>query len=143
MATTIKMDGLTELQAALKSLGPEMEAAAEKAVTVTGLQLQEDIKRRYSRTPKTGKRYSRGGKTHVASSPGNAPAVDTGRLRSSVLFRKRGEASVEVLSRIKYGAWLEFGTRKAAARPAWVPAVEAMRPRFIKRLQAVIAGTYK
>jgi hypothetical protein len=145
MATTIRLDGLANLQSALNSLGPEMEAAAGRAVNVTGLQLQEDIKKRYTNTPQTGKRYKRGGKIHIASSPKNAPAVDTGRLRSSVLFRKAGKMSVVVSTRIKYGAWLEFGTLdgKIKRRPAWEPAVEAMRPRFIARITAVIAGTYK
>jgi hypothetical protein len=143
MATTIRLDGLANLQSALNSLGPEMEAAAGRAVNVTGLQLQEDIKKRFTNTPQTGKRYKRGGKIHIASSPKNAPAVDTGRLRSSVLFRKAGKMSVVVLTRIKYGSWLEFGTFKIRPRPAWEPAVEAMRPRFIARITAVIAGTYK
>jgi hypothetical protein len=143
MATTIRLDGLANLQSALNSLGPEMEAAAGRAVNVTGLQLQEDIKKRYTNTPKTGRRYKRGGKIHTASSPKNAPAVDTGRLRSSVLFRKAGKMSVVVLTRIKYGPMLEFGTFRIRPRKAWEPAVEAMRPRFIARLKAVIAGTYK
>jgi hypothetical protein len=143
MATTIRLEGLANLQSALEKMGPEMQAAASKAVDVTGLQLREDIQKRYTNTPQTGKRYKRGAKIHIASSPGNAPAVDTGRLRASVLFRKVGPATVDVLTRVKYGAWLEFGTSRIAARPAWVPAVEAMRPRFLKRLEAVIAGTYK
>lgn len=35
-------------------------------------------------TPKTGREYKRGKKTHIASSVGNPPAIDSGRLVSSI-----------------------------------------------------------
>tara|TARA_Y100000004_G_scaffold121708_1_gene136859 strand:- start:2316 stop:2744 length:429 start_codon:yes stop_codon:yes gene_type:complete len=40
-------------------------------------------------TPKTGREYPRqqGKKTHIASSAGNPPAIDTGRLVNSILTR--------------------------------------------------------
>lgn len=48
-------------------------------------------------TPKTGRHYRRGkeGKVHIASSPGNAPAIDYGELVRSITFDVR-EMEIEV-----------------------------------------------
>ena len=55
---------------------------AQKALVAIGLQLERDIK--VSMTTGTGRTYRRGNIVHVASAPGQPPAVDTGRLRASI-----------------------------------------------------------
>lgn len=68
--------------------------------------------------PGTGRRYGR----HIASSPGEPPASDTGRLKSSIVVRVEpdpdgaGYKGVVAVA-TKYAKWLEYGTVKMAPRP--------------------------
>ena len=78
-------------------------------------------------TPReTGKHYRRGKNIHIASSPGNPPAIDSGDLIKSILFDVR-PMEIEVGSIIDippYPRYLEEGTEKMKARPWLEPAVE-------------------
>lgn len=73
--------------------------------------------------PKSGKSYKRGKKTHVASSPGEAPASDSSNLITSIMpipiDDLRGEINLAV-----HGLFLEFGTEHIAPRPFIVPSLE-------------------
>ena len=72
---------------------------------------------------------SRGGETirhnptrrGTPSKPGEPPRVDTGQLRRSIfmIVRKTGKGRVVgfVGTTLKYGKYLEYGTRRMAARP--------------------------
>ena len=75
-------------------------------------------------------------KTHQASAPGEAPASDTGTLVSSIYFEQNTPYQTTIGSRLAYAEWLEFGTRKIAPRPAWVPAVEKHRATLQKLVMA-------
>lgn len=68
-------------------------------------------------------------KPHTASAPADAPAVDTGHLRNSIGVQKIGEGAYRVGTDVKYALYLEFGTRRMAARPFMRPALEAVRAR--------------
>lgn len=68
----------------------------------------------------TGRRYGK----HIASSPGQTPAPDTGNLRMrwcQFIFAEPNLNGVKIIVRIKsdvgYSQFLEKGTRKMAARP--------------------------
>jgi len=150
---TITLSGGKELQAALKAMGPKLEAEVGKAVTGTALELQGDVKKRIQRGPKTGAVYDtifrtingrvvpmgpRPGGPHQASAPGESPASDTGRLTGSIFFDTQGPLTATVGSRLVYALWLEYGTSRMAARPYFRPAVEAMRAKFVKRLEAAV-----
>lgn len=68
--------------------------------------------------------------SHQASAPGEPPASDTGRLLSSVGHRMRVEDVVREeigYFGVKYGTYLEHGTRRMAPRPALRPALDAVR----------------
>ena len=72
-------------------------------------------------TPSAGRRYGK----HIASKPGKAPNTDTGRLISSIRVQvDKPSETVSVSSNVKYAVWLEFGTKKMAARPWLQPAVD-------------------
>ena len=72
-----------------------------------------------------------------ASKPGEAPHVDSGRLRDSIFVRVGdGGLSAEVGTDLEYGAHLEFGTHRMAARPWLHPAFEANKRRIKARLRA-------
>lgn len=91
--------------------------------------------------PKSGRVYSRGGKSHQASAPGEAPAIDMGLLVNTI-----GVASTEpgediVFVNAEYGVPLEFGTKDGhiAARPFMTPAAEKARPKFLQALKQLEA----
>lgn len=81
-------------------------------------------------------RYTAAGNpyAHVAAKPGAAPNTDTGRLVNSIFVeadsggfighRRRG---IFVGTNVKYGRWLEFGTKVMKARPWLWPAIEKNR----------------
>lgn len=60
-------------------------------------------------------RYLPKREVHV-SPPGTPPNTDTGRLVQSIKFERDKNAYL-VGTNLKYGAWLEFGTRDMAPRP--------------------------
>jgi hypothetical protein len=96
---------------------------------------------------KAGKRKSRPSKVHRASAAGEAPAINTGRLRQSVGHVVTDDANgvtVTVGTSIKeppYPSYLETGTSKMAARPAWVPALEIVRSKFLQIVNEAIGRT--
>ena len=63
-------------------------------------------------------------KPHTASAPDEAPAVDSGRLRQSITALHVGEGRWRVGTNAFYAIYLEFGTRRMAARPFIRPALE-------------------
>jgi hypothetical protein len=82
---------------------------------------------------KHGNEYVRGGKVHVASAPGEAPAIDTGRLRQSIrwMIEKMSATAWKgtigtTMRAAKYPAALEFGSSGMEARPAWRLAFEKL-----------------
>jgi hypothetical protein len=88
-----------------------------------------------------GRVYVRGGYTHQASAPGQAPAADTGGLIASyevgVAMEPSGPVGI-VQSDDPNAPRLELGTRHIAARPAVVPSAEAVRQKHTNRMQRVI-----
>ena len=85
--------------------------------------------------PKHGRRYG----YHVASAPGEAPAIDTGELAGSV--QELGSASsarevwVEYGSDVPQAAFTELGTSRMAPRP-WLRSIS-----YRKRGEVVAAFT--
>jgi Bacteriophage HK97-gp10, putative tail-component len=68
------------------------------------------------------------GKSYVVQSFGTSPSVageppgvDTGFLRSSVQVQNSGQMRREIRVGADYGAYLEFGTTRMAARPYMGP----------------------
>ena len=137
----MKLEGLEGLQAALSEMTKEIEAEVDKAVDATGLELRGNIVKNYQRGPASGATYEKYNprRTHRASAPGEAPATDTGRLASSVNYKKDGAMSATVGSELVYASMLEFSTATIAARPNWVPETEKIRPKFNSRIEAALA----
>jgi len=142
---TMQLEGGDQLAAALRAYGAKAEKHVGDAVNATGLELRGDIIKRIQKGPASGVTYEKYNprRTHTASAPGEAPATDTGRLASSVDFKREGPMSATVGSQVAYAAMLEFGTSRIAPRPAWVPATESMRPKFRQRLETALARAAK
>lgn len=64
--------------------------------------------------------------TESPSPAGEAPGVDTGTLKNSVVAVPKGRKTWAVNIGADYGIDLEYGTRKMAARPFVRPAINRM-----------------
>lgn len=135
----VEIKGLKEVQDAIRSFDGDISRQLNLIVNAAALESVNDVKKAIQGPPKTGRKYQRGTVVHQASAPGQAPATDTGFLVSSIYNEDRGYLSKAIGSRLDYAFYLEFGTRKIAARPSWVPAVERAIPNMLKRVNIAIA----
>lgn len=133
---------LTRLDQIVRNQAVTVEALAKAAMTgpKSGRVYKKSRRRRTGTT--TAKRRTR---KHRASAPGEAPAVDTGNLKSSIKKRRVGNMVWEVYvgqEASKYGTALEFGSprRRLAPRPFLRPALEAVRKPFIAAIERELFG---
>ena len=150
MSMSIKMDGLAGLQIALLAASQEARGGVDRAVVATAIELRGDVAKRIQRGPATGTVYEKYSprRTHQSSAPSESPATDTGRLANSIVFDKVGFLSATVGSDLVYARALEFGHtytdgRVIEPRPAWVPAVEAITPKYIARLERALEDAFQ
>lgn len=90
--------------------------------------------------PSQGRTYQRGSVTHVASAPGDAPNIDTGRLINSIFFDiDRGQLVGTFGTRgVDYAKHLEYGTSRMEARPFIRPTFEKHKRTAEKRIRKAI-----
>lgn len=84
---------------------------ASRHVNRVATNFRNDIMRGMQQTPRDGREYPRGKKTHVASSAGNPPAIDTGRLINAIttkLATAGNQPTAQVWSNMDYSARLEL-----------------------------------
>lgn len=107
----------------------------DNIVYKTALEVEKDAKASMS-GGKSGRVYLRKGRSHQASAPGQAPAIDTGNLVNSIQAKRTGMGSAEVSANAEYAAALEFGSikRNLAMRPFFKPAAERAMKNFIAAL---------
>jgi len=74
-------------------------------------------------------------RTVNVSNPGEPPNSDTGRLMQSIKVEKDGLAYL-VGTNLKYGAWLEFGTKDMAPRP-WLSVAVRKTAKLITEFREV------
>jgi len=79
---------------------------------------------------KTGRLYMIKGKPHRASAPGEFPANLSGKLRKGIDYSVRGSNSMEFGDRVKYGKYLELGTKNMEPREHIVATVEKRAVNF-------------
>lgn len=126
MRVSVKIKGLERFRRVSAALPPEVMQEVKKELEAGAMLIGNSYKTKILRGPKTGKVYKRGSVSHQASAPGEAPANDTGRLVAQTVTGPTKKGAF-IASRANYAAALELGTRKMAARPAMVPAVEENR----------------
>ncbi len=138
---SVQISGMDRVQAAIRQFGQDVQDQVTAAIEATALETITTVRKAIQGPPKTGREYRRGKKgkiVHRASAPGEAPATDTGALVSSTYFTKVDPFTAAIGSRLAYAFHLEFGTRRMAKRPSWVPAAEKAAPRLQKRIERVI-----
>jgi HK97 gp10 family phage protein len=105
----------------------------EMAVAKTALDVEREAKHSME-GPKHGRTYVRGSRVHVASAPGEAPAIDYGNLHNATRAIRKGRTEWWVVPDTEYAATLEFGTRKMAPRPFLGAAVEQCADSFYQAM---------
>ncbi len=118
-------------------MGPELRRAADREAEGTARSILSHAQIAMSE-PKHGKTYRRGERVHIASAPGEAPAVDTGALRTSGYVEPVQPGTWEVGFTAEYAAAEEFGTPRIEPRPYLRPAVEAYRERFLAAIRRLV-----
>lgn len=145
MTFTVNLEGLDRLAGKSKLVSKIAEQELKKALLASGLMVEKAAKESIAGGGKTGKVYRRGGRTHQASAPGEAPATDTGRLVNSINVRLAdGDTAAEVAAgsgSVKYARMLEFGTSRMEARPFLFPALERSKPKIKARMEAALDKT--
>lgn len=120
-------DQVKALQAKFRAKGERVGSDMQKALNTCALKVERDIKANMS--------------PNGPSAPGEAPAVDTGRLRASITHRIEhdgGESVAYVGTNVEYAPHLEFGTKRMAPRPFMVPAIERNREWIKNKLKSVV-----
>jgi hypothetical protein len=136
----VKVNGVAEVQAALRAFGKTVEDQVSKAIEATALEALTDVRKAIQGPPKTGRIYTKeNGIKHQASAAGEAPATDNSALVTSTYITKVNSITWAIGSRLPYAFMLEFGTLKIEPRPAWMPAAERAAPRGEKRIDRIIA----
>lgn len=94
-------DNNKDFRRILSSIGFAIEAEAK--ILMTG--------------PKSGREYNRKGRIHIASAPGEAPAVDTGFLVNSIQADVKSDTETVVTIAAEYAELLEFEMDRPFVRP--------------------------
>lgn len=121
-----------KLESNIAQFTRQLRTRSEKLVAKTALGIETKIKTEMA-AAKSGREY--GG--HVASAPGEAPAIDTGELINSIQTDING-LSATVGTNQEKAAHLEFGTAHIAARPFMEPAFEEAKPEFERELKEIV-----
>lgn len=134
-----------EIAKNIRAENASVRARAVVALNAAGLIVQNAARRAVLDGPKTGAIYNPRGKVvHQASAPGEAPASDTGRLVNSIVMRvDEGDLIALITAGTEYAPYLEFGTRKMAARPFLNPALTNNRPRIIQLMRSIMSAGKK
>jgi HK97 gp10 family phage protein len=62
-------------------------------------------------------------------------AVDTGRLRSSIMVQRLDKGLISIGTNVTYAPYLEYGTRRQRAQPFLTPAFNQEKPRYIEAIK--------
>lgn len=144
----------------IKNLISTQKTAIRRAFYFSGKDLVKTSKAMIMEKPKHGRLYrlKKNGRyvLHRASAPGEAPANFTGALKRSVDFTVSGADKMIFGSRlyfpdrkgmpsgVKYGGYLELGTKKIAPRPYLESSIKKnyrnIQTHFEKHLKTKLAG---
>jgi hypothetical protein len=107
----------------------DVNEAVGKLIRTVAFVVEAEIKKLMT-LPKHGRRYRRGTRSHTASAPGEAPAVDTGFLINTIKTTIKSDTEAVIEIPAEYAEGLEFGTSRVEARPFARPAISGVLKRF-------------
>lgn len=138
----VKLSGILADERNLRKMGDNVEDMLDEEVFKTAVDTANISRKSIQRGIKTGTTYQKYNprRTHRASSAGQPPATDTGRLVSSITQERTGKAEAEVGSTVKYSKFLEFGTRDMDERPWLRPALKKAGKAFEERVYDKLGG---
>lgn len=139
MTKTIEIIGDKKLRARINELAKKAPKKIDRILFKAALNTHRIAIFSIQQGPKTGRSYKRGGKTHIASAPGEAPATDSGELVRNITIEKDAIMDYTVGSReaAPQGFWMEFGTSRVEARPWLTPAARLARKQLQKDLRTI------
>lgn len=113
----------------------KVNAAISRFVRKSALYIEGEIKSSMAE-PKSGESYPRGkDKTHVASAPGESPAVDSSNLIGSIM-PQIFPLEAKVGTPVEYAIYLEEGTTRMDERPVW----EKTATEFLPTLETLLTS---
>lgn len=132
------------ISVSVKDRTPELFQKLEKAVgrfvRKGALYIEGQLKSSMAE-PKSGRAYPRGKEgTHIASAPGESPAVDSGNLTGSIAVIIENSLEAKIGTPVEYAIYLEEGTDRMAARPLWERTATESLPTLESMLAAEIRG---
>ncbi len=146
MNLTVQIQGLDKIRNATTGMVKLIDSELRVGLKASGEKVRGEAIQSILAGGKSGRRYKRGSKIHVASGAGESPANDSGRLAGSIHTITEAHEALIIAGRgqVKYAKMLEFGTSKMAERPFMYPALEKSKKWIIKRLNdAVVKAARK
>lgn len=120
MTNKPSVEGTDQLKIKLGALGNALSGANLGKVLLAGAFTLEGIVKISLAAEKHGRQYG----NHVASAPGEAPAVDFGALMNSVQSELENNETAVVGTNMEYALPLELGTAHIEPRPFMRPAAD-------------------
>ena len=120
------------------SLLGKLDIAVRRFVVKAAAYIEGEVKSSMA-GPKSGQRYG----THIASAPGESPAIDSSNLIGSIqIVIENNGLMARVGTPVEYAAWLEDGTSRMEARPVWeVERIESL-PTLEKMLKEEMSNVH-
>lgn len=137
MKAKASVQGGDKLAQAIKSFDRDSLQKIQAIIDSSAQNIRNNAIRSIKNSPATGRTYKRGSVSHKASSAGNPPKTDTGRLVGSI-SASVGQLEAEIGAYVDYAVYLEFGTRNMSARPFMFPALEQERKTFVRKMDNAI-----
>jgi len=111
----------------------------KQAVLAGALMIESTAKELIQHSSPSGRTYTHGSVTHVASAPGQPPATDTGQLVSSIQHWESDDGlTIAVGTNLETAKYLEYGTTKMQPRPFMNPAVDMNRAEIVANIKAAL-----
>jgi HK97 gp10 family phage protein len=135
-----KTIGLSKLAKQLDSIEPKQRKELKIALGESALLIHGSAQKSIREHQSSGETYGK----HTASKPGFAPNSDTGRLASSIDWTvDESKLTADVGTNVKYGAWLEFGTKDTEPRPWLLPAFRKNLKTIVKIMSKAVKDALK